>query len=129
MTTIDLTKERALDLLRQMWEIRLFEDRVYDLLGQNVIKGASHLYAGEEAIVHVIGGTCGNACLKKIADDLADDIESIPGVLETEVSGGLEREIRIEVDPDACAQAMGTVLVDLLEGRAPDPMTMTRFGK
>jgi DNA-binding LacI/PurR family transcriptional regulator len=26
---------------------------------------------------------------------------------------------RIEVDPDACAQAMGTVLVDLLEGRAP----------
>ena len=45
-----LTKERALDLLRQMWEIRLFEDRVYDLLGQNIIKGASHLYAGEEAV-------------------------------------------------------------------------------
>ena len=45
-----LDKEGALDLLRQMWEIRMFEDRVYDLLGQNVIKGASHLYAGEEAI-------------------------------------------------------------------------------
>ena len=29
-----------------MWEIRLFEDRVYDLLGRNIIKGASHLYAG-----------------------------------------------------------------------------------
>jgi pyruvate/2-oxoglutarate/acetoin dehydrogenase E1 component/TPP-dependent pyruvate/acetoin dehydrogenase alpha subunit len=33
-----------------MWEIRLFEERVYDLLGKNQIKGASHLYAGEEAV-------------------------------------------------------------------------------
>ncbi len=47
---IDLPRERALDLLRQMWEIRLFEDTVYDLLGKNQIKGASHLYAGEEAV-------------------------------------------------------------------------------
>ncbi len=46
----DLSKDQALDLLRQMWEIRRFEETVYDLLGQNVIKGASHLYAGEEAV-------------------------------------------------------------------------------
>ena len=57
-----LDKESALNLLRQMWEIRMFENRVYDLLGQNVIKGASHLYAGEEAIpgrdnVHGPGGS------------------------------------------------------------------------
>ncbi|MBC8448453.1 MAG: hypothetical protein H8D78_11950, partial [Chloroflexi bacterium] len=45
-----LTKEQALDLLRQMWEIRMFEDKVYDLLGRDLIKGASHLYAGEEAV-------------------------------------------------------------------------------
>ncbi len=45
-----LTREQALDMLRQMWEIRMFEDRVYDLLGRNLIKGASHLYAGEEAV-------------------------------------------------------------------------------
>jgi pyruvate/2-oxoglutarate/acetoin dehydrogenase E1 component/TPP-dependent pyruvate/acetoin dehydrogenase alpha subunit len=45
-----LDKGQALDLLRQMWEIRMFEDRVYDLLGRNIIKGASHLYAGEEAV-------------------------------------------------------------------------------
>jgi pyruvate/2-oxoglutarate/acetoin dehydrogenase E1 component/TPP-dependent pyruvate/acetoin dehydrogenase alpha subunit len=45
-----LTKEQVLDLLRQMWEIRMFEDKVYDLLGRNIIKGASHLYAGEEAV-------------------------------------------------------------------------------
>ncbi len=46
----ELTKAQALDLLRQMWEIRLFEETVYDLLGKNLIKGASHLYAGEEAV-------------------------------------------------------------------------------
>lgn len=47
---LGLTRQKALDLLRQMWEIRLFEERVYDLLGKNQIKGASHLYAGEEAV-------------------------------------------------------------------------------
>ncbi len=45
-----LTKEQALDLLQQMWEIRMFENKVYELLGRNIIKGASHLYAGEEAV-------------------------------------------------------------------------------
>ena len=45
-----ISKEQALDLLRQMWEIRMFEDKVYELLGRNIIKGASHLYAGEEAV-------------------------------------------------------------------------------
>jgi 2-oxoisovalerate dehydrogenase E1 component len=45
-----LDKAKALDLLRQMWEVRMFEDRVYELLGRNVIKGASHLYAGQEAV-------------------------------------------------------------------------------
>jgi len=45
-----LSKAEALDLLQQMWEIRLFEDKVYDLLGRNLIKGASHLSAGQEAV-------------------------------------------------------------------------------
>ena len=45
-----LTKADLLTMLRQMAEIRAFEETVYDLLGRNVIKGASHLYAGEEAV-------------------------------------------------------------------------------
>jgi 2-oxoisovalerate dehydrogenase E1 component len=48
--TKELGKAKLLDMLRQMWEIRFFEDKVYDLLGQNIIKGASHLYAGQEAV-------------------------------------------------------------------------------
>ncbi len=47
-----------------------------------------------------LAGTCGPRQLKTIADDLKDDIEAIPGVLEAEVTGGREREIRVEVDPD-----------------------------
>jgi multidrug efflux pump len=54
-------------------------------------------------IVYSLSGTCGPRCLKKIAEDLQDDIEAVPGVLEAEVTGGLDREIRIEVDPDKLA--------------------------
>jgi len=46
----ELGKGELLDILRRMWEIRIFENTVYDLLGQNIIKGASHLYAGQEAV-------------------------------------------------------------------------------
>jgi len=46
----ELSRDELLDIYRQMWEIRFFEDKVYDLLGQNIIKGASHLYAGQEAV-------------------------------------------------------------------------------
>jgi len=50
-----------------------------------------------------LSGDCGLTCLKEIADDLEEDIESIPGVLEVDVTGGLEREIKIEVEPDKLA--------------------------
>ncbi|KPA10300.1 copper transporter [Candidatus Magnetomorum sp. HK-1] len=51
-------------------------------------------------VVYLLNGTCGIPCLKEIADDLEDDIEGIPGILEVDVTGGMEREIKIEVDPD-----------------------------
>jgi multidrug efflux pump len=54
-------------------------------------------------VVFSLSGTCGIVCLKEIADDLKDDIEAIQGVLEAEVTGGLEREIRVEVFPEKLA--------------------------
>ncbi|MBU0675549.1 MAG: efflux RND transporter permease subunit [Proteobacteria bacterium] len=54
-------------------------------------------------VVFSLSGTCGLATLKEIADDLKDDIEAIPGVLEAVVTGGLEREIRVEVLPEKLA--------------------------
>ncbi|PID44498.1 MAG: hypothetical protein CR981_01340 [Proteobacteria bacterium] len=54
-------------------------------------------------IVFSLSGTCGLPYLKKIGDELKDDIEAIKGVLEVDVAGGREREIRIELDPDKLA--------------------------
>jgi multidrug efflux pump len=54
-------------------------------------------------VVFSLSGTCGIACLKEIADDLKDDIEAIQGVLEAEVTGGVEREIRVEAFPEKLA--------------------------
>jgi multidrug efflux pump len=45
-----------------------------------------------------IGGDVGLARLKKIAEDLQDKVEGIPGVLRADISGGLEREVQINVD-------------------------------
>ena len=45
-----------------------------------------------------IGGNIGLARLKKIADDIQDEIESIPGVIGAEISGGLEPEVQVNAD-------------------------------
>lgn len=57
-------------------------------------------------VVYSLAGESGPRVLKKIADDLKDDIEAIPGVLEVEITGGQDREIRVEVDPDKLAYYM-----------------------
>ena len=36
--------------LRRMMMIRAFEDKIFELLSRDVLKGASHVYAGEEAV-------------------------------------------------------------------------------
>ena len=47
-----------------------------------------------------ISGPVSPMVLKRIADDLEDQIKAVPGVLGVDVLGTLEREIRIEMDPD-----------------------------
>jgi CzcA family heavy metal efflux pump len=59
-------------------------------------------------------GSAGLPLLNEIADELEDRIEAIPGVLDVQVIGGVEREIQIEVDPDRVAE-YGIPLVDLVE--------------
>ncbi|MBL7032094.1 MAG: efflux RND transporter permease subunit, partial [Nitrospira sp.] len=54
-------------------------------------------------VVFSLSGNCGNPCLKKIADELEDEIEAIPGVLDVTIAGALEREIRIEIMPEKLA--------------------------
>jgi 2-oxoisovalerate dehydrogenase E1 component len=45
-----LTKEELMTYLRQMLEIRALENNIANLLSKAVLKGASHLYAGQEAV-------------------------------------------------------------------------------
>lgn len=37
--------------------------------------------------------------LKQVAEDLQDELENVPGVLEVKLSGGIEREIQVLADP------------------------------
>ncbi len=54
-------------------------------------------------VVYSLAGQVEPGLLKKIADDVKDDIEAVPGVLEVEITGGQNREIRVEVDTDKLA--------------------------
>lgn len=45
-----------------------------------------------------VSGPVGLVKLKDIADDLKDEIEKIPGILDVKISGGLEREVKVNVD-------------------------------
>jgi len=50
-----------------------------------------------------ISGDVSPVQLKEIADNLQDILEAVPGVLKVDVLGALEREIRLEFDPDRVA--------------------------
>ncbi|VFQ45245.1 efflux RND transporter permease subunit [Desulfoluna butyratoxydans] len=54
-------------------------------------------------VVYSLSGPQGSTALKRLADDLQEDMESVAGVLEVTVTGGQEREILIEVDPEKLA--------------------------
>jgi pyruvate dehydrogenase E1 component alpha subunit len=45
-----LSPEFKIGLLKRMMEIRAFEDKVFELLARNILQGASHVYAGQEAV-------------------------------------------------------------------------------
>jgi len=55
----------------------------------------------EQPILYInIAGNYGLAKLKEAADRLSDQIEGVQGVLSAEVVGGLEREVKINVNGD-----------------------------
>ncbi len=45
-------------------------------------------------------GDVGPVVLKELAEDLQDEIEALPGVLRVNLVGGLEREVKVDVDPE-----------------------------
>jgi len=54
---LTLPKTKLIEIYRKMLEIRHFEEKVFDLYGQNLVPGTIHLYAGQEAVAV---GVCAN---------------------------------------------------------------------
>lgn len=50
-------KENLIEMYHQMLRIRQFEEKVYELYGQNLVPGTIHLYVGQEAVAV---GVCAN---------------------------------------------------------------------
>ena len=48
--TLKLPKDKLAEMYEKMLEIRYFEEKVFELYGQNLVPGTIHLYAGEEAV-------------------------------------------------------------------------------
>jgi len=61
-----------------------------------------------------LSGDVGPVVLKRLAEDLEDRLEGIPGVLRVNVVGGLEREVRVDVDPRKL-QLYGLALDDVVD--------------
>lgn len=61
-----------------------------------------------------LGGAFTLTELKEVAEDLADEIEKSPDVLEVQVIGALEREVQVNVDIRAL-QGYGLTFTDLIE--------------
>ncbi len=59
----------------------------------------SEINLSEEPIMSInLGAKYGLARLKDVAEDLQDELEGIPSVLEVDLFGGLTREVQINVD-------------------------------
>jgi CzcA family heavy metal efflux pump len=69
-----------------------------DLADDPIIKEVN--FSDMPVIRVVLSGPLSLRRLQNLAEDLQDEIESITGVLEARISGGLEREIHVEFDMD-----------------------------
>jgi len=47
---MEVPREKLVEMYRKMLQIRLFEEKVFELYGQNMVPGTIHLYAGQEAV-------------------------------------------------------------------------------
>ncbi len=60
-------------------------------------------FSEEPILIVALSGPCGPQQLTKLAEDLEDELEAIPGVLAVDLSGNVEREIHVLVDKERLA--------------------------
>ena len=52
--------------------------------------------------------------LKQVAEDLQEELERVEGILEVNLTGGVEREVRVDVDPERL-RFYGLGLIDVMD--------------
>ena len=91
-TDIDVARQKVRDRVDQA-EIDFPDDAEEPVLRE--------ISFSEVPILQVnLYGDVGPVVLKRLAEDLADEIETVSGVLRATLVGGLEREVKIDVDPE-----------------------------
>ncbi len=95
----DVLVDDALQYVRD--KVDLAKAEIPQETEEPVIKEVS--FADFPVVVATLSGPISPVRLKAIADDLEEVIESVPGVLNCDVVGALEREIRLEVDQNKLA--------------------------
>lgn len=105
-STIVVEFESGMDIDTAMQKVRDKVDEAKSELPQDLVDDpvVDEINFSEFPIMTVIiSGPVGLVRLKEIADDMADDFETVAGVLEANVLGGLEREIRVVYHPERLA--------------------------
>lgn len=116
VSSIDLEFEPSIDIDTALQKVRDKVDQARpDLPDEAEDPLIEEINFSEFPIMYLsLTGSVGLPVLTQLADDLEDEIESIKGVLEVKVIGGVEREIQIVVDP-VRASEYGVSMADLVQ--------------
>jgi multidrug efflux pump len=100
LSTIQVEFNTGIDIDEGLRRVRDKVNSSRSLLPSDILDPViSEINISEFPIMYVnVVGQVGLARLKKIADDLKDDIEAIPGVIGADLTGGMEREVQVNVD-------------------------------
>lgn len=116
VSSIDLEFEPSIDIDTALQKVRDKVDQAKsDLPDAAEDPTIEEINFSEFPIMYLsLTGEIGLPVLTQLAEDLEDEIESIRGVLEVNVIGGVEREIQIVVDP-VRASEYGISMADLVQ--------------
>ncbi|MEO0321945.1 MAG: efflux RND transporter permease subunit [Myxococcota bacterium] len=105
MSVVILEFEADVDIQDALQRVRTRVDRARPKLPSDVEETELQEvnFADLPILLVTLGGDIDEAALKAIGEDLQEDIERLPGVLEANLSGGREREIKVQVDPTRLA--------------------------
>ena len=100
LSTIRVEFETGIDIDEALRRVRDKVNQTKPKLPNDILEPMiTEINFSEFPIMFVtIGGELGLARLKKIAEDIQEKIEAVPGVLSAEISGSLEPEVQVNCD-------------------------------